>query len=57
MEYKFVKMDGVVDAFPVEFRITDFLLVFLTVAVIGSIASGISARISVKGLGEIKQDL
>ncbi|MBW4888589.1 ABC transporter permease [Mucilaginibacter sp. HMF5004] len=51
-----IKMD--VDMpFPVQFRITDFLLVFLTVTVIGSIASAISARISVKGLDEIKQDL
>jgi lipoprotein-releasing system permease protein len=57
MEYKFMKMDGVVDAYPVQLRISDFLLVFLTVVVIGSIASAISARISVKGLNEIKQDL
>lgn len=57
LEYKFMKMDGVVDAYPVQLRITDFLLVFLTVVVIGSIASGVSARISVKGLNEIKQDL
>ncbi len=57
MQYKMIKLDGVVDAFPVEVRISDFLLVFLTVAVIGGIASGISARISVRGLNEIKQDL
>jgi len=57
IEFKLIKMDGVVDAFPVAFRVSDFLLVFLTVAVIGSIASGISARISIKGLNEIKQDL
>jgi lipoprotein-releasing system permease protein len=57
MQFSLIKMGGVVDAFPVAFRVSDFLLVFLTVAVIGSIASGISARISIKGLNEIKQDL
>jgi lipoprotein-releasing system permease protein len=57
MAFKLIKMDGVVEAFPVAFRVSDFLLVFLTVAIIGSIASGISARISIKGLNEIKQDL
>jgi lipoprotein-releasing system permease protein len=35
----------------------DFLLVFLTVTGIAVIASGISARLSIKGLDEIKQDL
>ena len=55
--FKFVKFDGMVDAFPVQMRLADFLLVFITVTVIGSIASGISARISLKGLNDIKQDL
>jgi len=45
------------DAYPVSLRIIDFVLVFLTVSAISVIASGISARLSVKGLDDIKQDL
>ncbi|WP_345950067.1 ABC transporter permease [Mucilaginibacter sp. PAMB04274] len=55
-----VKMGGqmmVIDAYPVDMKFTDFILVFLTVTGISVIASGISARLSVKGLDEIKQDL
>jgi lipoprotein-releasing system permease protein len=59
-KYGFISMGGgltVVNAYPVNFKITDFILVFLTVTVIAVIASGISARLSVKGLNEFKQDL
>jgi len=47
----------VIDAYPVSLRLSDFVLVFLTVSVIAVIASGISARLSIKGLNDIKQDL
>lgn len=59
-KYGFISMGGgltVVNAYPVDFKITDFILVFLTVTAIAVIASGISARLSVKGLNEFKQDL
>jgi len=48
---------SVIDAYPVSLRLSDFVLVFLTVSVIAVIASGISARLSIKGLNDIKQDL
>ena len=48
---------SMIDAYPVAMRISDFGLVFLTVTVIAIIASGISARLSVKGLNDLKQDL
>jgi lipoprotein-releasing system permease protein len=59
-QYGFIRIDGkltVVDAYPVAINPTDFLLVFLTVGIISVIASGISARLSIKGLTDIKQDL
>ncbi len=46
-----------IDAYPVALRFTDFILVFLTVTGISAIASGISARLSIKRLGEIKEEL
>ncbi|RWY46220.1 FtsX-like permease family protein [Mucilaginibacter gilvus] len=60
LEFNFVKMGAklsVLDAYPVAFKASDFLLVVVTVGVIAVIASGISARLSVKGLDEMKQDL
>jgi lipoprotein-releasing system permease protein len=60
LEFGLVKMGGkmtILDAFPVAFKVSDFALVFITVGVIAVIASGISARLSVKGLDDIKQDL
>lgn len=48
---------SVIDAYPIDIRATDFVLVFLTVGLISVIASGISARLSIKGLSDIKQDL
>jgi lipoprotein-releasing system permease protein len=59
-QFGLVKMGGqmmVIDAYPVDMQATDFLLVFLTVTGIAVVASGISARLSVKGLDEVKQDL
>jgi len=48
---------SVLEAYPVSLKVTDFLLVFLTVTAISVIASGISARLSIKGLNDIKQEL
>ena len=53
-----VKMDSkmsVLDAYPISLRVSDFGLVFLTVTIVAVIASGISSRLSVKGLNDIKQ--
>ncbi len=47
----------VMDAYPVAIKFIDYIIVFLTVAAIAVIASGISARLSVKRLDEIKQEL
>jgi lipoprotein-releasing system permease protein len=60
LQFGFVKMGGqvsVIDAYPVQIRLSDFGLVFLTVGLIAVLASGISARLSIKGLDDIKQDL
>jgi lipoprotein-releasing system permease protein len=45
------------NAYPIDIRYSDFIEVFLTVMFISVIASGISARLSVKSLDDIKQDL
>jgi lipoprotein-releasing system permease protein len=58
--YGLIKIGGkisVIDAYPINIRVGDFGLVILTVIVISVIASGISARLSVKGLDDIKHDL
>jgi len=58
--YGMIKIGGqmsVIDAYPVTIKAGDFGLVFLTVGIISVIASGISARLSIKGLNDIKQDL
>lgn len=59
-QYGFIKMGGqmmVIDAYPIHLKVNDFIIVFLTVSGIAVLASGVSARLSVKGLDEIKQDL
>jgi lipoprotein-releasing system permease protein len=48
---------SMIDAYPVSMRLSDFVLVFFTVSIIAVIASGISARLSIKGLTDIKHDL
>jgi lipoprotein-releasing system permease protein len=58
--YGFIGMGGqmtVINAYPIALKLTDFILVFLTVGVISAIASGISARLSIKRIDDIKQDL
>jgi lipoprotein-releasing system permease protein len=59
-QFGLVKMGSkmsMIDAYPVSLRLIDFVLVFITVGIISVIASGISARLSIKGLNDIKQDL
>ncbi|WP_454804225.1 FtsX-like permease family protein [Mucilaginibacter phyllosphaerae] len=59
-QYGFIKMGStmsVLDAYPVAFKLSDIGLVFLTVTLIAVIASGISSRLSVKRLDELKQEL
>ena len=46
-----------IDAYPIALKLTDFILVFITVTGIATMASGISARLSIKRLGEIKEEL
>lgn len=58
--YGFIKMGDnltLINAYPIDIKLADFGLVLFTVVVISVIASGISARLSVKGLDDIKQDL
>ncbi len=58
--YGFIKMgasNSMIDSYPIDLKISDFGLVFLTVGAISIIAAGISARLSIKGLDDIKQDL
>ena len=58
--FGFVKMGSklsLLDAYPISLRFSDFVLVFFTVSVIAIIASGVSARLSIKGLDDIKKEL
>lgn len=59
--YGFITVDGKINvpnnAYPIDIKPGNFVLVFLTVVIISVIASGISARLSVKGLDDIKHDL
>ena len=59
-QFHFIKFGDdmtAIEYYPVNIKFTDFILVFLTVGGISVIASGISARLSIKRLGEIKEDL
>jgi len=47
----------ITDAYPVAMKIADFGLVFFTVTLISIIASGISSRLSVKNVYNLKEDL
>lgn len=56
--YGFITMsDFITDAYPIGLKATDFVLVFLTVTGISIITSGISSRLSVKTLSQIKEQL
>jgi lipoprotein-releasing system permease protein len=59
-QFSFIKFGDnmtAIDAYPIALKFTDFILVFLTVTGISAIASGVSARLSIKRLDEIKEDL
>lgn len=59
-QFGFIKFGdnmSAIDAYPVALKAFDFVLVFITVGGISAIASGISARLSIKRLGEIKEEL
>jgi lipoprotein-releasing system permease protein len=59
-QFAFIKFGDnltAISAYPIALKFTDFILVFLTVSGIATIASGISARLSIKRLGEIKEEL
>ncbi len=60
MNYGFISMGQgnlLIDAYPVEIRAIDFLLVFLTVFVISFIASYISSRLSTQKFEQLRTDL
>jgi lipoprotein-releasing system permease protein len=59
-QFAFIKFGdnlSVIDSYPIAIKFTDFILVFLIVTGIAAVASGISARLSIKRLGEIKEQL
>jgi lipoprotein-releasing system permease protein len=60
-KYGLVKMSQenlmISNAYPIGFKWTDFLLVFVTVCLFSFVASGLSARLSVKKINDINQDL
>ena len=47
----------ITDAYPIGLKLSDFILVFLTVTLISVIASGISSRLSVNKIYDLKEDL
>ena len=59
-QFGFIKFGdnlSAIDSYPIALKGFDFVLVFLTVGGISTIASGISARLSIKRLAEIKVEL
>ena len=59
-EFGLIKMGQdsfITDAYPVGLNISDFVLVFFTVTLISIIASGISSRLSVSKIYDLKEDL
>ena len=58
--FGFIKMSEesfITDAYPIGLQVSDFVLVFLTVTTISIITSGISSRLSIKTLGQMKEQL
>ncbi|WP_069659510.1 ABC transporter permease [Arcticibacter eurypsychrophilus] len=58
--FGFIKMSEksfITDAYPIGLQATDFILVFLTVTTISIITSGISSRLSIKTLSQMKEQL
>lgn len=59
-EFSFISMgtvEMVVDAYPIDLKLSDFVLVFLTVFLISLMASWISSRLSIKHIVSLKDDL
>ncbi|HWW42859.1 ABC transporter permease, partial [Pedobacter sp.] len=57
-KYGLVKISEgtILNAYPVAFKWTDFLLVFFTVGLFSFVASALSANLSVKKINHINQD-
>lgn len=58
--YGFISMgrfDMMVDAYPVDLKISDFLLVFVTVFIISFMASSVSSRLSIKNIASLRGEL
>ncbi|HXI01318.1 MAG TPA: FtsX-like permease family protein [Sphingobacteriaceae bacterium] len=51
------QFDMIIDSYPVDLKISDFVLVFITVLVISSLASFISSRLSIKNITNLREDL
>jgi lipoprotein-releasing system permease protein len=59
-KFSFISMGSVemvVDAYPVDLKVSDFVLVFLTVFLISLLASWISSRLSIRHIISLKEDL
>ncbi len=59
-KYGFIQMgdaQSFVSAYPIVLKIKDFLITFLTVCTVSIIASGLSARLSVKHFKQVKESL
>jgi len=60
-KFGFVKMSQenlmISNAYPVAFRWTDFVLVFITVSVFSFVASALSSNLSVKKINHLNQEL
>jgi lipoprotein-releasing system permease protein len=59
-QFGFISMGGanmMIDTYPVAIKFWDFVLVFGTVLVVSIIASAISSRLSVKNIGNLREDL
>ncbi|WP_395626229.1 FtsX-like permease family protein [Daejeonella sp.] len=59
-QFGFISMGGanmMIDTYPVAIKVFDFILVFGTVLLVSVIASAISSRLSVKNVGNLKEDL
>lgn len=59
-QFGFISMGGanmMIDTYPVAIKVFDFILVFGTVLLVSIIASAISSRLSVKNVGNLREDL
>lgn len=59
-KFGFITMGGanmMIDTYPVAIKLFDFILVFGTVLTVSIIASAISSRLSVRNIGNLREDL